>query len=77
MVMAALVVQSGASLEDIGQFAEDKLPFFAVPRYYDIRAELPKTQTQKVQKEALREEGITPTSWDRGRVTLKASRQKR
>jgi crotonobetaine/carnitine-CoA ligase len=76
-VMAALVVQSGASLEDIGQFAEDKLPFFAVPRYYDIRAELPKTQTQKVQKEALREEGITPTSWDRGRVTLKASRQKR
>jgi crotonobetaine/carnitine-CoA ligase len=76
-VMAALVVQPEASLEEIGQFAEDNLPFFAVPRYFDVRDELPKTQTQKVQKELLREQGITATSWDRGRMTLRASRQKR
>ena len=67
-VMACLVCSEGASLEEIGDFAESRLPYYAVPRYYDIRDELPKTPTHKVRKVELREEGITPTTWDRGRT---------
>jgi crotonobetaine/carnitine-CoA ligase len=36
-----------------------------VPRYIDIVEALPKTQTGKIQKYKLRENGITPTTWDR------------
>jgi crotonobetaine/carnitine-CoA ligase len=67
-VMACLVVTEGASLEEIGDLAESKLPYYAVPRYYDTRDELPKTPTLKVRKVELREEGITSTTWDRGRT---------
>jgi crotonobetaine/carnitine-CoA ligase len=67
-VMACLVVTEGASLQEIGNFAESKLPYYAVPRYYDIRDELPKTPTLKVRKVELRAEGVTSTTWDRGRT---------
>jgi hypothetical protein len=38
------------------------------PRYYDIRAELLGTPTQKIPKAEQRKDGITPTTWDRGRT---------
>jgi len=36
-----------------------------VPRYVRIMSELPKTPTAKIQKALLRQEGITPDTWDR------------
>ena len=36
-----------------------------VPRYVRVVAELPKTPTGKIQKTALRREGVTPDCWDR------------
>ena len=41
------------------------LPKFAVPRYVELVAELPKTETNKVRKHVLREAAITPGTWDR------------
>jgi crotonobetaine/carnitine-CoA ligase len=67
-VMAILVVKPDASIEDIGDYAETRLPYFAVPRYFDVRDSLPLTPTQKIAKAVLREGGVTATTWDRGRV---------
>lgn len=67
-VMAAVVLEPGkeATAQDIVAWCEPRLAYFAVPRFIDIRAALPKTQTEKVQKQALRSEGVTPTAFDRG-----------
>jgi crotonobetaine/carnitine-CoA ligase len=67
-VMVAVVLEEGkaASPEEILAFCENRLAYFAVPRYVDIRASLPKTQTEKVQKQVLRSEGVTASTFDRG-----------
>ena len=36
-----------------------------LPRYVEVTASLPKTPTEKVRKVELREQGITPDTWDR------------
>ncbi|MBI4591808.1 MAG: AMP-binding protein [Candidatus Rokubacteria bacterium] len=46
-------------------WCEEKLPYFAVPRYVEVLPELPKTPSNKVQKFPLRQAGITPGTWDR------------
>lgn len=45
--------------------ASKDLPVFAVPRYVRVVSELPKTQTGKIRKTALRDEGITADTHDR------------
>ena len=63
------VVQSGeqVSEEELVSWCLDKLPYFAVPRYVEFRAELPKNAVQRVLKYQLRAEGVTPSTWDRAR----------
>ena len=65
-VMAAVVLRDSAALEaaELARFCEGLLPRFAVPRYIDLVAELPRTENGKVQKYKLRERGVTPTCWD-------------
>lgn len=43
----------------------ERMPYFMVPRYFELIDELPKTPTQRVQKHLLRERGHGPTNWDR------------
>jgi carnitine-CoA ligase len=66
-VMAALVARPGAQLDaaELWRFCETRLPYFAVPRYVDVVAELPRTENGKVQKYKLREQGVTATARDR------------
>ncbi len=45
--------------------AQNQLPKFAVPRYVEFVAALPKTETNKVRKNILRETPFTPATWDR------------
>lgn len=45
--------------------AEAKLPRFAVPRYVEVVDALPKTETNKVRKNVLRETPFTAGTWDR------------
>ena len=45
--------------------AEKELPKFAVPRYVEFVTALPKTETNKVRKNVLRETPFTPNTWDR------------
>jgi crotonobetaine/carnitine-CoA ligase len=66
-VLAVVAPVAGQSIDPIAltRFLRDRLPYFMVPRYIRVVAELPKTPTQKIQKTTLRREGVTPDSWDR------------
>jgi len=66
-VMAALVAREGTVLDAAAlcAFCAERLPKFAVPRYLDVVADLPRTANGKVQKFVLRERGVTSTTWDR------------
>jgi crotonobetaine/carnitine-CoA ligase len=62
-----VVLAPGSTLteEELCRWCVDNLPCFAVPRYIEFRQELPKTPTSKVQKNVLREEGVTSRTWER------------
>jgi crotonobetaine/carnitine-CoA ligase len=64
-----VVLKPGAVLteEELCLWSLDRLPRFAVPRYIEFRSELPRTPTGKAQKYLLRNEGITPKTWDRNK----------
>jgi crotonobetaine/carnitine-CoA ligase len=66
-VMAALVLRDGmrAGPDELARHCEARLPHFAIPRYIDIVAELPRTENGKVQKYRLRERGVTASTWER------------
>ena len=66
-VLAVVAPVPGESIDPVAltRFLKDRLPYFMVPRFIRVVAELPKTPTQKIQKTALRHEGVTPDCWDR------------
>jgi carnitine-CoA ligase len=66
-VMVAVVVRRGATFDprDLTAFCAERLARHLVPRYVDVVEELPRTPTEKVRKDVLRERGVTATTWDR------------
>jgi crotonobetaine/carnitine-CoA ligase len=66
-VKACVVLTPGRALspEALLDFCQTRMPHFAVPRYVEFLAALPKTPTAKVQKVTLRQSGITAATWDR------------
>jgi crotonobetaine/carnitine-CoA ligase len=66
-VKVVVVPRPGASLtpEEVVAWCEGRVARYALPRYVEILDELPKTATQRVRYEALRERGVTPGTWDR------------
>lgn len=69
-VLAVVKVKEGLAVapEAILDHAQERLPHFAVPRYVRFVSELPKNPQQRIQKFLLREQGITPDTWDRESV---------
>lgn len=67
-IKAVVVPAGGAALdaEAIWAWCDERLPYFAVPRYVELAAALPKTPTAKVRKGELRATGIGPPTADRG-----------
>lgn len=59
---------------DLTHWLAKEMPYFMVPRYIRFVAELPKTPTERVQKNKLRDEGITPDTFDRDAAGIKISR---
>lgn len=49
--------------QELWHWAGENLPKFAVPRFIEFRSSLPRTQSGRVKKYLLREEGITATTW--------------
>ena len=54
---------SGAEAE-LFTWAIDQLPYFALPRYIEFRAEMPRSPVGRVLKRELRDEGVTAATWD-------------
>ena len=66
-VKAVVVLREGATLrpEELIEWCEPRMAYFAIPRYIAVRTELPKTPSERVEKYKLKREGITPDCWDR------------
>ncbi|MFP6850476.1 MAG: ATP-dependent acyl-CoA ligase [Pseudomonas sp.] len=66
-VKATVVLKEGYALteEELCRWAAERLPYFTVPRYFELRSDLPRNPVGRVLKYQLREEGCTPTTWDR------------
>jgi crotonobetaine/carnitine-CoA ligase len=60
------VLVGDVDAEAIWAWCDERLPYFAVPRYVELVDALPKTPTAKVRKTELREAGVTPRTADRG-----------
>jgi carnitine-CoA ligase len=75
-VMIAVQLKPGASLDPVEllDFCTGKIPHFAVPRYVRVVDELPKNASDRVEKFKLREQGVTPHTWDRDSVGYKVRR---
>jgi crotonobetaine/carnitine-CoA ligase len=67
-IKACLVLYEGAELDADAFWAwcDERLPYFAVPRYLEVLDELPKTPTEKVIKAELRAEQPDRAVLDRG-----------
>lgn len=66
-VAAALQPKDGVAIDplDIMRFCEERLAYFAVPRFLRFLSEMPLTENGKIKKVVLREQAITPDMWDR------------
>ena len=56
------------------EFIRPRLAYYMVPRYIRILNVLPKTPTQKVLKQQLRDEGVTADTWDREQAGIRIKR---
>jgi carnitine-CoA ligase len=65
-IMATIVPLEGKKLDPavLPEFLKDKLAKFAVPRYYRVVDELPKTETHRVIKKELEKVGVTQDTYD-------------
>jgi len=75
-VKITVVLADGAELgeEELCRWAFDHVPRYAFPRYIEFRESLPKNAVGRVLKYQLRDEGCTPTTWDREAAGLDVPR---
>jgi crotonobetaine/carnitine-CoA ligase len=66
-VMAFVLPRVGASVdpESMIRHCEERIAYFAIPRFIEFVDALPLTETGKVRKYELRARGVQPTTWDR------------
>ncbi|MGQ0534012.1 MAG: AMP-binding protein [Caulobacteraceae bacterium] len=71
------ILKAGAALteEALCLWAIDRMPYFAVPRYIEFRAELPRNPVGRVLKYQLRDEGCTPGTWDRQKSSVQFTKR--
>jgi len=77
-VLIVVAPRQGATVDpaELLEMLIPRMPHYMVPRYVRVMAELPKTQTTKVQKTQLRAEGVTADTWDREAAGIRVRRQK-
>jgi carnitine-CoA ligase len=65
-IKVSLALREGASVtpEELFRWSLDQIPYFALPRYIEIRDDLPRSPLGRVLKRELREQGVTPNTWD-------------
>lgn len=67
-----VVLGEGSTLteEALCRWSIDRVPYYAIPRYIEFRADLPRNAVGRVLKYQLRDEGRTPATWDRTKSTV-------
>jgi crotonobetaine/carnitine-CoA ligase len=75
-VKICVVLKPGEVLtpEELIAYANDRMPYFAVPRFVEFLDSLPKTPTERVQKYQLKQAGITANTWDREKAGVHVRR---
>ncbi len=65
-VMVAVVPRPGEEVdpEALYDFCREEMPRYMIPRYIRVVPSFEKTETHRVVKGPLREEGVTPDTWD-------------
>lgn len=78
-IKVCVVLAPGKALElgDLFEFLAANLPYYAVPRYAEVMAELPTNAVGRVQKHRLRERGNGPDTWDFTALGLTVRRDQR
>ncbi|MDE0943351.1 MAG: AMP-binding protein [Alphaproteobacteria bacterium] len=74
-VMAVIVGRGEVDNTTLLDYCVDLMPRYAVPRFVVRVAALDKTPTGKLQKQALRDAGVTADTWDRETVGYKIARR--
>jgi crotonobetaine/carnitine-CoA ligase len=71
------VLKAGSTIleRELCLWAINKLPYFAVPKYFEFRSELPRNPAGRVLKYKLRDEGVTADTWDREEAGLIVDRR--
>ncbi|GAA4471105.1 AMP-binding protein [Phytohabitans houttuyneae] len=78
-IKASVVLEAGATLtaHEFFDFIRDRVPYFAVPRYVDVREALPVNALGRVMKHVLRDEGVKAGTWDLDGMGLVVPRAQR
>lgn len=65
-IMVVVIPRDGEQISpaELIEFCRDRIPTFQIPRYVRVLDELPRTQTQRVEKYKLRSDGVTADTWD-------------
>lgn len=63
-VTATLAEDAQLTEEELFRWCVEQLPYFALPRYIEFRAELPRSPVGRVLKRDLRDEPLGPEVWD-------------
>jgi carnitine-CoA ligase len=63
-VTATIAEGQAVTEEELFRWCVEELPYFALPRYIEFRAELPRSPVGRVLKRELRDEGVTDGTWD-------------
>jgi crotonobetaine/carnitine-CoA ligase len=64
MLVVQLTEDGSLTEEELFRWCIDELPYFALPRYVEVRAELPRSPVGRVLKRDLRVDGVTDATWD-------------
>jgi carnitine-CoA ligase len=75
-VMIVVVTEKNKNIDPVKliKYLEPRMPHFMIPRYVRFEKSLPKTGTERVQKNQLRVIGITNDTWDREKAGYKIKR---
>jgi crotonobetaine/carnitine-CoA ligase len=73
-ICVVLKPDSTITPEELIRHCNDRMPYFAVPRFVEFTESLPKTPTDRVEKYKLKQAGITANTWDREKAGVRVDR---
>jgi len=75
-ILVAVVLRKEHEFEAraLAEYLVPRMPHYMVPRYFRVMAALPRTPTNKVKKVDIRNEGVTPDTWDREAADMRLKR---